>query len=107
MNTKIASSAETAAVFLAEHELPDVACVEITPDRVADSTRTAFQLSAGTAELDDLVTFAESLSGDVTVTVVRRDKPYSFTHVQVDGTAVDIPVSVWTHPNERDRKSVV
>lgn len=98
MNDKLASSAETAAVFLAEHELPDVACVEITPDRVADSTRTAFQLSASTAELADLIAFAETLSGEVTATVLRRDRPFHFTHVEIEGNAVDIPVRVWTHP---------
>jgi len=103
MNRALADAAEYAAVCLSEHDsFPEVACLELIPDRAAGTVRTSVQLAATDNELAALVAVAEMLSGDVAVSVLRRDRPVRFTQVQVSGDAGPIPFVAWTHPSARE-----
>lgn len=102
MNDPLAAGAHTTAALLAESPLPEVACVELSPDRVNGGARAVIQLATSPAELAGLVTAAGTLSGDVVASVFRFDKPNPFTQVEVDGFTGDVPVRVWTHPPDRE-----
>jgi|SRR5690606_16376749 len=103
MNQALAGAAEHAAAYLAAHDsFPAVSCLEVISEPVSGTVRTSVQLAATDNELAALLTVAEMLSGDVIVTALRRDRPVTFTQVQVSGDAGTIPVVVWTHPNDRE-----
>lgn len=102
MNTTLASATEATAVFLAEHDhLPDVAVTELIPNHTDGTTTARLQLRASMTELANLVTFADELT-DASASITRHDSPNAFTEVNIYGTGNEIPVQVWTHPEEHE-----